>query len=1587
MKIQIWGARGSIPSPLKSETIEEKICQAILALPQGIDLKDEAAVRRYVGALSPLQRGTAGGNTACVQIHAGKEIFILDAGSGLRELGLALMKGPCGRGEGVIHLFLSHPHWDHIQGFPFFTPAFIPGNQLYFYSVHDIEAALETQQQPLTFPISLSYMRANRTFIRIKEGEPFVVGPLTVNTIQNAHPGQAYSYRFEDQHSVFVYASDAEYQQLDDKSIQPRLQFFKNADALLFDAQYTLKEAWQKVDWGHGSAMIGVDLARASGAKRLLLFHYDPTYSDLEIQKIQDTALAYQAQNATLPPCEVIVAYEGMMLDLTPPGTVDVQLLPENEAAVLTPTSIFDSRGVEQLVQQLDALTIQRSTSTPIIDLSQVETLTTASLKALIALRRKEEGNAQVVLANPSASATEVIKLSGYFDFFACYPSVDAALDAIHAREALNLPGQMVKNRYRIERKIGEGQLGSVLKATDTWQNDIVALKIFSPIFSQETISRFIRRARQIVALDHPNIVKVRECDISDEYAFEVEEFMGQQTLHALLDESKPFLSADYALDIAVDITLALEFAHSHGVIHGDLKPQNIFLTENGAKLSGFGLGRLEEGRNLLDAPLLFLTADYLSPEQITGQTIDARTDLYALGVILYQLVTGQLPFSGTDAEVMQAHLYQQPRSPRELNPNISLSLEHLILKLLAKNPNDRYASAQQPRLISNSLIFSDKESTAMRGRALIGREHELKIMQDCWQEACRGHGQLAFITGELGVGKTRLARWAALQSHAPVLLMGNCQDKEGSPPYHPFIEALQAYFDMVPPELFDQDARQLLINFAHLLPKVRQSMPDLPLPIPLEPRQEQLRLMTCLTQFIKQATSDRPWFLILDNLQWADPSSLELLRYLGRHLPLMSLFIVGAYRDDAPEQTSVLRQTLQSLKRHPTYQLLSLERLNVDETGRLLANIWMQTVPTPLVEKIFHHTGGNPFYIEEVANGLSDDGHVYLQRGLWHFPEVDEVRLPDNVRDAIWRRVRHLSPDTQTLLRSASILGQSFCFDDLKEMSDLSEREVLEHLDMALERQLVHETASETILRFSQTEVHSVLYADIGPLRRRFLHGMAGDALEKRAQPHPERIAEELAHHFTEANQPEKAVKYSALAAQQAQKAHANESALQWYNRTLAMMDQLDPQTAMQLDLSRLSVHLSLGEVLTLMGWYDEALEHYAMARSLLEVKKSSAGQARHLVDLYRRIAEVHEKRNEYDNAFEWFKEGQKYIDEINPTIEAARLYLLGARLYYQLGEDDQAMNWCGESLAMTDRLQSREARQVVGYMYCCLSNIASRRGEMEQKVSHCRKSVEIFEQIDDPVGQSVAHNHLGQACFELGNWPQANQAYNQSRAIAQEVGDIYQLAMTLNNLAVLQLSRGLWQETQDLLQQSLSIWRQIEVPWGEAVALSHLAQTMINRTNWPQAREYLSAAQTLFIETGYFKEEVSELERRWGEYYLKTGDFVQAKAHIDRATALAIELNAPWHEAISRRMLGKIYLTQGSHAIAEVELRQSLQILRRLNCRYEIARTEIGLVYLSLEYPVEDRQNHLSRAMATFEAIGAQVDLIEARSLQAQL
>ena len=316
MKIKFWGVRGTIPTPQTSTHIKQKI-QNIVKNINAKKLNSQHEINAYIDSLSPVEVGTIGGNTSCIEIRADKQLIIFDMGSGLKNLGNYIVKHDQ-KSEGLdIHIFLSHTHWDHILGFPFFAPAFFPNNTIHFYSGHpNLKERLEIQQDFRFFPVALHHMGAKKEFIQLKHNSSINIGNVKISNFPLYHPGGSFGFRVDYDEKSFVYATDSEYKDLSSNNIKKHMEFFNNADLLVFDAQYTFEEAIHKEDWGHSSALVGIDFSIQANVKRLALFHHEPERDDFEIDTILKKSIDYRNINYPDDIIEIFLATEGLEIIL-----------------------------------------------------------------------------------------------------------------------------------------------------------------------------------------------------------------------------------------------------------------------------------------------------------------------------------------------------------------------------------------------------------------------------------------------------------------------------------------------------------------------------------------------------------------------------------------------------------------------------------------------------------------------------------------------------------------------------------------------------------------------------------------------------------------------------------------------------------------------------------------------------------------------------------------------------------------------------------------------------------------------------------------------------------------------------------------------------------------------------------------------------------------------------------------------------------------------------------------------------------------------------------------------------------------------
>ena len=292
MIVRFWGTRGSIPVSLKTAGLQAKLVSALVdGAGRRLDTPERA--RAFVETELPFAVShTFGGDTSCVELEPGGtgdgEYLLCDFGSGARAFGNRVLAthGP-GRGH-TFHVFMSHMHWDHIQGFPFFTPAYLPGNRIRIYGCHaNVADAFRRQHGAPSFPVDFERLGATIEFVRLEVGKPYDLAGYRVTTKKQRHGGDSYAYRFERDGRSVVYSTDSEHKLEEADEAQAFVEFFRDADLVIFDAMYSLADAVSvKEDWGHSSNVVGVELCQLARVRHLCLYHHEPIFDDDKIATV-----------------------------------------------------------------------------------------------------------------------------------------------------------------------------------------------------------------------------------------------------------------------------------------------------------------------------------------------------------------------------------------------------------------------------------------------------------------------------------------------------------------------------------------------------------------------------------------------------------------------------------------------------------------------------------------------------------------------------------------------------------------------------------------------------------------------------------------------------------------------------------------------------------------------------------------------------------------------------------------------------------------------------------------------------------------------------------------------------------------------------------------------------------------------------------------------------------------------------------------------------------------------------------------------------------------------------------------------------
>jgi len=957
-------------------------------------------------------------------------------------------------------------------------------------------------------------------------------------------------------------------------------------------------------------------------------------------------------------------------------------------------------------------------------------------------------------------------------------------------------PNTLINDRYQLGEQLGRGGMGVVYRARDSVLDRDVAVKLLSASgLGTEGRERMLREAQAIAKLNHPNIVQVHDAgqlepstgsppgmagQAGEAIPFIVMELVQGPSLH-----DRPPQDFEGIVGVARQICAALEHAHSHGIIHRDLKPENVLIGPDGtAKLMDFGLARSVASRLTTEGEITG-TVFYLPPEIALGHDIDGRADLYSLGVMLYEFTAGILPFAdGDPLAIISQHLHASVVPPRAHREGISPAMNALILRLLSKRPEDRPASAAEvaqalDHLEAGEVIDLEVRELSLldrfvRGR-LVGRDRELGEARAFWHRATQGQGQVLLISGEPGVGKTRLVRELAtwVEVSGGSVLVGECY-AEGGAPYAPMAQMIRAALSL---GVTRSLPNPVLADLATISPDLRTRHPDLPSNQPLDPQAEKQRLFESVTAMATSLADQTPLLLILDDAHWADGGTLSLLRHLARRLRQSRTLVVAAYREIELDEALPLTELLHDLDRERLAKRIKLTRLDRQETRDLLAALFREEITPEFLDGIYRETEGNPFFIEEVCKALIDSGKLYFEDGRWHRPGVDEMDIPQSVRLAVQARVRRLPETTQETLQLAATLGREFDYQTLSQASDMDEQMLIEALERAQRAQLIEElsTGREVSFSFTHALIPSTLYEGISALRRRPMHRRAAESIEA-LRPDD---YESLAHHFAAAGDRVRAIEYCRKAAGRSNGLHTYDASKRYLTTALGLLD------AGEMPETRLGLLEELADAHTMLGEPGEAIPHYQEALEVWQGLPSAITLT--AIRLHRKIVDTvawmtwYADRQRFEGTAQSSQQaGLKLIEGQTPDREIVRFWI--ALSYFASAERgspdwDETERCAQAALAIAQQLSDpgtlSAALDALERVYGARGLFRERLQVSLERLALSQDSLfgDLQERTKILLGTSWSYHHVGEFAQAIPYGEQAESLAQEIRAVDLQV------------------------------------------------------------------------------------------------------------------------------------------------------------------------------------------------------------------------
>jgi tetratricopeptide (TPR) repeat protein/predicted Ser/Thr protein kinase len=1128
---------------------------------------------------------------------------------------------------------------------------------------------------------------------------------------------------------------------------------------------------------------------------------------------------------------------------------------------------------------------------------------------------------------------------------------------------------------YRIVSEVGSGGMGTVYLAEDDAVSK-VALKVVHPhlLSTPSFLRRFQREAELGLRVEHRNVVRTLDVGTEGHTHYLVMEYVEGRSLRKLLGELRTVPEA-LLREIASQTAAGLAAIHARGIVHRDLKPENVLITDDHrVRIMDLGVAKLQEASVALTSEGRFAgSLLYAAPEQFRSQAVGPAADLYSVGVMLYELATGLNPFRRDDtAGTIQAHLRFEPRRAADLNPEISAFLSEVLAALLAKQPEERLASAAQLRLVVDGGERSSwwaERPKALRGylptiqvrreTAVHGRERELAQLGEAWARAREGEGSTVLIHGEAGLGKTRLVDefLRRLDGGDAHVLYGSYSPSGGLGGLSSAIleqfgaagleEALRPYLGVAP---------RLVSVFSALIK--HESPPPGAEPVDAHA----LHAMLC--HLLKALAEERPTLWVVEDLHNAAEESrklvLSLARVAGSH---RALFLVTA-------RPALPQDELAHFSRLATFHRVDLGRLSPREVIELLGDAFKSAMlAEKLGGKIAYKSDGVPFFVFEMLRGLRA-GHLLKQLpdGTYVQTEViEEIEVPSAVRDLIAGRLSDVSDEDRNLLDAAAVQGFEFESDLVASVCGEPHIHVLRRL-AALERRSGVARSAGRVYRFDHHQIQEVLYHGLPQELREAYHTLLAEAFAKRqGKDVSGEGALFLASHYLRGSQAARALAYLGPALDHLERGYRNDAALQLADRALEVPGLLRGAARVEILLRKCDRQALLGR--------------YGQQKAVLEEAVGLANEigAPLLRARTQRAWGVHLARvSDYEAALRRFTEGGSLAREAGDRKEEAHAKRNLGTVCNRLGRIEAARSHFEEALALSREIGDREGEAKstgnLGNLFVRLGRRGEARGYFELALELCRE-------IGDREGEATVIGNLGVVCLQMGRYSEAWQCFEHKRALCREIGYRKGEVGVLGALGAVRADLGRFPEARRLIEQYLSLSAEMGDRLEQSYALSMVGELALAEDEPEKAERAYEETLSLRRELGYASG-VADALLALGRLKAERGDVEAAAAHLREALELGRDLREP--NTVLLATAHRMLLPDGDveAAIAALEHEVHASYKERLLARFllwqathdsvHLAEAHRLLMHLRDHAPEEDRTT-LVKNVAVNRAVAA--------------